>query len=629
MAKNDKKKTRKSGCSSSKKPKRASKIGAGPKSDGIEMSRQLLRSMREPRSRANRSSGKKKAVEPVYGKQHMPPLSELEKMFEESDDELAETTPVDSKAPTLNDAVDVSSSDVIISPTSISPTIVKKYADKILQILNSNEEPPPIIPVKKFKKSGVPYIVNCTERPKVLENKNCNVFKGDDYGITSKTNAFNIEENCTEKSGFNCSVYSLSNSIFNTQANEIASKLLSTDNKLINGGSDSDDTVVYELNSAESRFSPQPSTSKDSKTILKNEKKFNESFVAWNKSFDEVDLSMEQNKVASVQDGLVSIDVEMNEPIDSEKANIDTKLSLKSGVYHGINNIIEQPSETIEIDDDDDDEIYTIDDKNTYNKDVCTGKTFNKILNNNPDIEIQTVNEICEIIDATSFKSNNNVNKKFNESIYINNSPIIVVDDPQVIAEIDLTNINDVISENKSMIDKYSKQNPFNTVSIVEADVPSINTVENTSIHKNVLNKQFRSEGNQKNVIPNTKKDIANELQQIMKKFFDNIENIVIPHNHAINSLSSYERILPQCNLNKSVNSLPSINNLSKNVESPCDPLHCPICLDNLSQETVASTNCGHLFCILCITKALKSKPKRCPTCRKKLTGAGYHHIFM
>lgn len=46
--------------------------------------------------------------------------------------------------------------------------------------------------------------------------------------------------------------------------------------------------------------------------------------------------------------------------------------------------------------------------------------------------------------------------------------------------------------------------------------------------------------------------------------------------------------------------------------------LMCPICLDML-KATMTTKECLHRFCQECITTALRSGNKECPTCRKKL----------
>lgn len=46
--------------------------------------------------------------------------------------------------------------------------------------------------------------------------------------------------------------------------------------------------------------------------------------------------------------------------------------------------------------------------------------------------------------------------------------------------------------------------------------------------------------------------------------------------------------------------------------------LMCPICLDML-KNTMTAKECLHRFCNECITTALRSTNRECPTCRKKL----------
>ncbi|KNC54784.1 uncharacterized protein AMSG_01636 [Thecamonas trahens ATCC 50062] len=54
--------------------------------------------------------------------------------------------------------------------------------------------------------------------------------------------------------------------------------------------------------------------------------------------------------------------------------------------------------------------------------------------------------------------------------------------------------------------------------------------------------------------------------------------------------------------------------------------LQCAVCLDAITTPT--STTCGHVFCKLCIRKAI-SRTRRCPMCRKSLTLRQTHPIFL
>lgn len=55
----------------------------------------------------------------------------------------------------------------------------------------------------------------------------------------------------------------------------------------------------------------------------------------------------------------------------------------------------------------------------------------------------------------------------------------------------------------------------------------------------------------------------------------------------------------------------------------------CPICLDSSMKKKLVSTKCGHIYCQDCLKLALQSL-KKCPVCRKALTGRDpYHPIFL
>lgn len=55
----------------------------------------------------------------------------------------------------------------------------------------------------------------------------------------------------------------------------------------------------------------------------------------------------------------------------------------------------------------------------------------------------------------------------------------------------------------------------------------------------------------------------------------------------------------------------------------------CPICWDRLGNNPVASTKCGHVYCMKCLEKSLKVE-KKCPTCRHVLRGSSaYHPLYL
>ena len=81
-----------------------------------------------------------------------------------------------------------------------------------------------------------------------------------------------------------------------------------------------------------------------------------------------------------------------------------------------------------------------------------------------------------------------------------------------------------------------------------------------------------------------------------------------------------------------STSSPSTFNNQDQSSESSV-AIHCPICLDSLSQVKAAnqqmhSTTCGHLFCGPCIMRVLAAT-QQCPTCRKRLDVRKIHPIFI
>uniref|UniRef100_A0A2A4K163 RING-type domain-containing protein n=1 Tax=Heliothis virescens TaxID=7102 RepID=A0A2A4K163_HELVI len=55
----------------------------------------------------------------------------------------------------------------------------------------------------------------------------------------------------------------------------------------------------------------------------------------------------------------------------------------------------------------------------------------------------------------------------------------------------------------------------------------------------------------------------------------------------------------------------------------------CPICWDELGKNPLASTKCGHVYCMKCIEGYLKVQ-KKCPTCRQSLKGSSaYHPLYL
>lgn len=55
----------------------------------------------------------------------------------------------------------------------------------------------------------------------------------------------------------------------------------------------------------------------------------------------------------------------------------------------------------------------------------------------------------------------------------------------------------------------------------------------------------------------------------------------------------------------------------------------CPICYDPLGDNPLASTKCGHVYCMKCLKQYLLGDQK-CPTCRQSLKGkSSYHPLYL
>lgn len=55
----------------------------------------------------------------------------------------------------------------------------------------------------------------------------------------------------------------------------------------------------------------------------------------------------------------------------------------------------------------------------------------------------------------------------------------------------------------------------------------------------------------------------------------------------------------------------------------------CPICWDELGKNPLASTKCGHVYCLKCLEDYLKLQ-KKCPICRQSLKrNSAYHPLYL
>lgn len=55
----------------------------------------------------------------------------------------------------------------------------------------------------------------------------------------------------------------------------------------------------------------------------------------------------------------------------------------------------------------------------------------------------------------------------------------------------------------------------------------------------------------------------------------------------------------------------------------------CAICWDELGTNPLASTKCGHVYCLTCLEQSLQIE-KKCPMCRCSLKGKlAYHPLYL
>lgn len=646
--------------------------------EGIDKSRQLKERLKKPRAPRSSTSARNKDPKLCGNGMPMPPLSELERMYEDSDgsDDPPEIKP--STTPDRSINLESKPGTMITGEETklLSPNTLKKIASTVLDMIsNSTEDCPPssIIPPKKPNKSGIPFIVGCKDREQVPWAPKTSFCKGSPkYGVEPHD-----EEECK---GENVGPHyaNVSKSIFNAQSEEIAERLKELErleNVLISmtpttqttarsGSPDSNKTVPYDFpdspKSGPRSFSPLPSTSKDRETILKNDKLFNQSL-----------------KCESVHS-------------DSSQEEVE---------------IVEVPCETIIIDD-----------------------TVPDLPKPEPmDVDFDPVDlddDCCVIVESeTNIKpKQNSLNPiETKDEIYGSLDLTQSYDDNEVCEIID---VDDVISENRALLDKYRRENNLDSVILVEPNAtaikqntsnqepssagtfsecrqsysngPVLATVENASSRPSVMNfappvenrndirdvvtSFFRQRPNHnfggseraplevisKDDLPSPDRD--NESNNALGRILSWLTSMsgmitdskakrkrsreLVQSNRRGTEITVEARprtsaevtdILTQALANANQHtqhhtqnqqqqkSLPqqhslqlqSIDNSSKGLGD------CPICMDNLSNNAIASTLCGHIFCMSCIKTAIKANGKRCPTCRKALKGVGYHQLFL
>lgn len=661
------------------KPAKKKKLQKQNGIEGVDKSRKLKERLKKPRASRSSTSVRNKDPKLCGNGKPMPPLSVLEKMYEDSDgnDDPPEIKP--SSAPDRPVTPETKPDSMIKDENTklLSPKTLKNIATKVLDMISNSTEdncpPSSIIPPKKPNKSGIPFIVGCKERAQVPWAPKTSFCKGSPkYGVEP-----NNEEECK---GENVGPHyaNVSKSLFNAQSEVIAERLKelerleslgitmapTTQTTARSGSPDSNKTVPYDFpdspKSGPRSFSPLPSTSKDRETILKNDELFNQSL-----------------KCESIHSNSSQEDVE----------------------------IVEVPCETIIIDD--------------------TVPDLPKPVPMDVDIDpVDLDDDCCVIIESESSmkpKQNSFSPIEIKDDIYGSLDLTQSYDDNEVCEIID---VDDVIAENRALLDKYRRENDLDSVILVTPNTtaikqntsnqelsntnpsnasrdpresysngPVLATVENASSRPSVMNftppvenrndirdvvtSFFRERPNHtggehapvevisKDDLPNPVNDnesnnamgrilswlssmsgmIANSKakrkrnRELVQSNRRSSEIIVEPRPRTSAEVTDiltqalananqqhtqhHNQDQQQQKLQQHLLQEQSIDKSSKGLGD------CPICMDNLSNNAIASTLCGHIFCMSCIKTAIRANGKRCPTCRKALKGVGYHQLFL
>ncbi|XP_028173090.1 GATA zinc finger domain-containing protein 14-like [Ostrinia furnacalis] len=488
--------------------------------DGIAKSKQLAQKLRTTRSSSygrpkTRSANKDDEPRLCGNGMPMPSLSELEKMFEDSDgdDEPTKDTP-------SNDIVKPSTpkKNPKLKEKLMSPTTITEIANRMLHLVSNisdptellEDAPPPrVIKPKKRKKPDEPYIVGCKDRPRVPEKPTIKFCKGDDkYGPDSSES----EEDIPTKRAKRGKKINLSKSIFNAKSDEIAARLKECE-KDGDSSSDSNKTVAYEyytpINNGRPRsFSPLPSTSTDNETIVKNDQRFNESLISENntESVDEVKIleapceiieiiETTSNRASNLNGSIIEIkDDGSTQILDDKSGSSNTTNSADDQVQVTDDNVAHNnASNTDDItasttDDDstqkadvnvaldtapntDDDSVQIVPANPSPNTTPITDDDSVQIVDVNPapNTAPNTDDDNVEVVD-TNFTHNSTANT--------DDDSVLLVDDyyGNLDIEIDISDdndnevidVDDIIAQNNAILKKYSNTNSYDTVTLVD-----------------------------------------------------------------------------------------------------------------------------------------------------------------
>ncbi|XP_050351507.1 uncharacterized protein LOC126774164 isoform X2 [Nymphalis io] len=366
-------------------------------------------------------------------------------------------------------------------------------------------------------------------------------------------------------------------------------------------------------------FYPIPSTSTNTETILKNEQKFQEYLS------QEVNNShkiIEENCQPLITDDTTT--QELNNKIKSQYDMDAQKLNCKkesnntdinkSNINCPIMTDIIDPIDFIDLSIIDVDKV--IDENNLILNKIRNGKKnrigkFIEVIKTDSEEIIPVLNDSSNIQDTVSTIC---LTTQIDLS-GVPASPARTHEDPYSVQSIERSKNVPYKSSQKL---SYEKPNVRSRQ--VEPSVPNmLNQITNPSVlpinlpvvrTTNPISQSYSSQldNSNENLIINYNAIITcNCIQQTQHKGLSQISNIERKHSDQ--------------NTQQNINSTEDKTNIIS--------ARCPICMETLAEKVIASTLCGHIFCMPCIKEALKYPPKKCPTCRQKIFGLGYHQIFL
>ncbi|XP_049885440.1 probable E3 ubiquitin-protein ligase bre1 [Pectinophora gossypiella] len=621
--------------------------------EGIGMSKQLAAQVQNKQQSRTCRPSKTNAAPRVCGNgKPMPSLAELEAMYatdSDDDGDPPKTAPAEERCVTPEQKPIITDEQNLNSPTTLK-LITSKVIDLLSKtIVLDDDVPKPIKPQKRPKKSDIPYIVGCRERKQVPWAPKTKFCVGSEkYGVEDSCSS-DDEDCCPKKRRKRGEKMNLSKSIFNAKSDEIAERLKEHENLEIvrNCSPGSNETVTYEFNDGSTNryFEPLPSTSRDEETIMQNEKRFNESLQCESTSNDSqnyVEVIEVPCETIVINDTLTNRETSLSheqtldddccilvEPETKRKKNeIDNYIktgSPQEDIYSSIDLTQTLDSEVYVIGDDD------IDDVIAQNKAILgTDLKGNHdelpsvIVVNPDDIKVQSSNNqdtshTDENIPQTGTISPVNCN----DTVNIPSDNIATDQTPRSISNEIFNVVNNFFTQSQASPSTGTQAQEItrSRISSFVSWMSSIafsgrqnqNNVANTSDVIFVDNTQTQRQNNQ-NPIPNTE---TSHLTSINNRILSNSPSHRKRSNN--NTQPSPSDRTPQILSNKPHQDSQPSRSLGD----------CPICMDSLASTTVASTICGHVFCMACIKAAVKANGKKCPTCRKALKGVGYHQLFL